>query len=80
MKTLEQHQRVYDPDGIAPTLFTPHGSDKSPKIIERGGQLILHGNLDTSFESQGRVYDPLGIAPTILTDHQPKIIERRTDD
>lgn len=39
MKTLEQHQRVYDPDGIAPTLFTPHGSDKSPKIIERGGAI-----------------------------------------
>ena len=31
-KRLEQHNRVYSTQGIAPTLFTPHGSDKSPKI------------------------------------------------
>lgn len=29
---LEHHNRVYDPDGISPTLFTPHGCDQSPKI------------------------------------------------
>lgn len=29
---LEQHNRVYSDIGIAPTIFTPHGGDKSPKI------------------------------------------------
>lgn len=30
--TLEQHNRIYDDDGVAPTIFTPHGCDQSPKI------------------------------------------------
>ena len=34
---LEQHNRVYSQDGIAPTIFTPHGGDKSPKIKCQGG-------------------------------------------
>lgn len=34
---LEQHRRVYSIDGISPTIFTPHGGDKSPKIQINGG-------------------------------------------
>lgn len=29
---LEQHNRVYDYNGLCPTLYTPHGGDKTPKI------------------------------------------------
>lgn len=73
MKTLEQHQRVYDPNGIAPTLYTPHGSDKSPKIIVSG--LLT----DTGYEKAQRVYDPEGISPALQSrdGKEPvKIIER----
>lgn len=33
---MEQHRRVYSTDGISPTIFTPHGGDKSPKIQLKG--------------------------------------------
>lgn len=36
---LEQHNRVYSDIGIAPTIFTPHGGDKSPKIVEESKEL-----------------------------------------
>lgn len=31
---LEQHNRIYSPNGIAPTLCESHGGDKAPKILE----------------------------------------------
>ena len=49
----DQNSRVYDTDGLAPTLSTMQGGGQEPKIIQRG-----HGY------NQGREHD---IAPTLTS-------------
>ena len=49
----DQNSRVYDTDGLAPTLSTMQGGGQEPKIIQRG-----HGY------NQGGEYD---IAPTLTS-------------
>lgn len=58
-KRLEHHNRVYSTQGVSPTLFTPHGCDKSPKIQVAGklGKKTQHYT----------VYEGGGIAPTIAS-------------
>lgn len=34
----EQNRRVYDPEGIAPSLQTMRGCQREPKIIIKGGK------------------------------------------
>ncbi len=54
---MEQHNRVYSDTGIAPTIFAPHGGDKSPKIAVAG-----HTGKKTQHNT---VYEGGGISPTI---------------
>lgn len=70
----DKMSRVYDPDGIAPTIETPSGGGKAPKIIVSG--LLTN----TGYEKAQRVYDPNGISPSLQSrdGKEPvKIIERR---
>lgn len=69
----DKMNRVYDPNGIAPTIETPSGGGKAPKIIVSG--LLA----DTDYEKAQRVYDPNGISPALQSrdGKEPvKIIER----
>lgn len=69
----DKMNRVYDPNGIAPTIETPSGGGKAPKIIVSG--LLT----DTGYEKAQRVYDPNGISPALQSrdGKEPvKIIER----
>lgn len=54
----EASGRIYDTDGIAPTVTAKQGGNHEPKIL-------ISGNLDQVHEASSRVYDPDGIAPTV---------------
>lgn len=69
-KTHEQSGRVYDKNGIAPTIHTMQGGNQEPKII--APEVI---QLNPSTESNGkqpyqhnRVYDTNGVMTTLDTD------------
>ena len=67
-KTLETHQRVYSPEGIAPTLTANGGGNQEKKIltdpqIEVVGQMV-GGKWENTYTLSRQVYDPEGIAPT----------------
>ena len=59
----DQHSRVYDTDGLAPTLSTMQGGGQEPKIIQRG-----HGY------NQGGEHD---IAPTLTSNsyHENNVLK-----
>lgn len=66
---LQQHNRVYSVEGVAPTIFTPHGGDKTPKVQIEGylGKRTQHKT----------VYGRGGVSPTIAAcdwKDPPKII------
>lgn len=67
--TLEQHNRVHDVEGIAPTVTTVL---ESPIIMEAGNL-----NNDTNFRRANTVFSADGIAPTLTAEHvginQPKV-------
>lgn len=54
----EASGRIYDTDGIAPTVTAKLGGNHEPKIL-------ISGNLDQVHEASSRVYNPDGIAPTV---------------
>lgn len=54
--------RVYDVEGISPTLSTMQGGDRQPKIIEAG--YCPYSNSNKQHQSN-TVYSPEGIAPTL---------------
>ena len=75
---LDIMNRVYDPDGISPTIHTRTGGGMRPKIEVTptgGGSLILAGNLNIKgyFDHLNRVYSKEGLSPTIIASQIPKI-------
>lgn len=70
---LDTSKRVYNSEGIAPTLPARNGMDITPKIIVEGS--LNHYNHDI----MNRVYSKEGISPTLDTmqggNRQPKVIE-----
>jgi DNA (cytosine-5)-methyltransferase 1 len=62
MKGNETVRRVYDPEGLSPTLTTSEGGHRQPKILE--GKATVIGNLGATNHGGENVYDPDGIAPT----------------
>jgi DNA (cytosine-5)-methyltransferase 1 len=61
MKGQENIRRVYDTEGLSPTLTTSEGGHRQPKIL-------VVGELDiNAIEHNKRVYDEEGIAPTCPT-------------
>jgi DNA (cytosine-5)-methyltransferase 1 len=61
MKANETVRRVYDPEGLAPTLTTSEGGHRQPKIL-------TVGNTNPSGRGMnGQVYHSEGLAPTCTT-------------
>ena len=69
---IDQHNRVYSADGIAPTVCPPHGNGDSPKIEDK---LIRAGTLDLPYDQDSRVYSTEGIAPTLRVGGPPPSVE-----
>ena len=73
IKGNEQVRRVYNPDGVSPTLNTMGGGNRQPKILEEN-ELKFVGGIDTTdkwidneklsrnYKEGYRVYDSEGIA------------------
>lgn len=61
IKGHETVRRVYDPEGLAPTLTTSEGGNRQPKIL-------VVGNTNPSGNGMnGKVYDSEGLSPTLTT-------------
>jgi len=83
IKGNEQVRRVYDPEGLSPTLNTMQGGNRQPKIIIENinNELIQVGMLEgKGFETRRRVYSPEGLSPTLHGigsggNTEPKILE-----
>lgn len=84
--TFEPANRVYDPEGIAPTLPTCAGGNIQPKVIYvrqatktgtipcvRGG--IADLNYPDSKTRRGRVQENGTVCPTLTTENIPNVIE-----
>lgn len=57
----EQNKRVYDSNGIAPTLTTMQGGGQEPKVL-------LQGNINPSGNGMnGNVFSEEGLSPTLTT-------------
>ena len=61
-KTHEQSGRVYDKNGIAPTIHTMGGGNQEPKVF--ADEIIV---LNDATHSQQRIYSQEGISPSILS-------------
>lgn len=59
--------RVYNPDGISPTINCCGGGDREPKIIEP--KIIKRGNYSPSGHNASTIVDVQGIAPTVMENH-----------
>ena len=82
IKGNEQIRRVYNPEGLSPTLNTMRGGNRQPKIIE-SNELVQVGMLEgKGFETRRRVYSPEGLSPTLHGigsggNTEPKILETK---
>lgn len=81
----DQMNRVYDPEGISPTLKTMSGGGRGVNIIERQPGIEVVGSLEgVSNESRSRVYSPEGISPTVDTcsggGRHVKILEKSAEE
>ena len=71
-KVTEMHQRVYSPEGIAPTITAQGGGNQEKKIVvddEPKAQVVgmmEGGKWDRVYNLSRCVYDPEGIAPTLV--------------
>lgn len=78
-KIFDQSRRVYDTDGLSPTIIAS-GGDKAVKIVEGGTihQIAqLHPNsADAKLHQHSGIYGHMGVAPTLLaTDYKrPKMV------
>ena len=59
--------RVYNPDGISPTINCCGGGDREPKIIEP--KIIKRGNYSPSGHNASTIVDVQGITPTVMENH-----------
>lgn len=75
---LEYAQRVYDPDGVSPTVKCSQGGGTMAKIeVDPGIELAGDLHEDGRLEQHNRVYGADGVSPTLYTPHggdkSPKI-------
>lgn len=59
--TFESANRVYDKNGICPTLPTCAGGNHQPKVID----IKVVGKLENTYDQSSRVYDSEGLSPTL---------------
>lgn len=64
IKGNEQVRRVYDSEGLSPTLNSMQGGNRQPKILEEN-ELIQLGNIYPSNGQNGNIYSTEGVSPTI---------------
>lgn len=62
--TFESTNRVYDKNGIFPTLSTCQGGDRQPKIIEEA-KIKKVGQISTDKSQCGTVVSETGLSPTL---------------
>jgi len=62
-KVTEMHQRVYDPDGISPTITAQGGGNQEKKIIVAGQ--LTDGKWQNVYKMHREVYDANEIVPAI---------------
>ena len=84
-KDIQDRQRVFDTEGICPTLRSTDYKDPT-KILEKKAEIIEVGNLKEGQQNwdspqTGRVYSTEGISPTLNTcgggGHEVKIVEKK---
>ena len=61
----DQMNRVYSPEGIAPTQLVKSGGGRETKILEKGVVINKVGNIYPSGGQNGNVYATDGLSPTI---------------
>lgn len=66
--------RIYNIQGLSPTLTTMAGGDCQPKVLIKVGEIE-----DIKFKANSRVYSDMGIAPTLLSRSDCKIAETQND-
>ncbi len=60
--------RLYDPNGLSPTLGAMQGGNRQPFVtVHKTGKIIKVGNVYPSGGQNGNVYDEEGISPTIIS-------------
>ena len=66
-----QAGRVYDPNGLSPTMDTCSGGNRMPKILIKDDNVgvVVLGNYSPSGHNASRVVDSEGIAPTVMENH-----------
>lgn len=70
MKGNEQTRRVYDDNGISPTLNTMQGGNRQPKVLTNDfNNISVIGNYMPSNHDASRVVDSEYIAPTVKENH-----------
>ena len=73
--TIDQHNRVYSEEGIAPTVCASTGGLATAPKIE-APDLIRTGTMtDEAYEQDQRVYSSEGIAPTLRLGGKPPSVE-----
>jgi site-specific DNA-cytosine methylase len=68
---FEKTNRVYDEDGIAPTLTSTSANERI--LVRKIKQLNTLTNGKQTYQ-QDRIYDVNGIAPALSTDSRPSMI------
>lgn len=68
--------RVYNPNGLCPTIRTPSGGGITPMIMETDKTICLNSKVNGKQPSlQDRVYDVAGCSTAITTSFLPSIAE-----
>lgn len=82
---FDKSNRVYDSNGIAPTLTCANSENERYMVYMNTSELIQVGILDGKHEQSNRVYDEEGLCPTIMAGQRmtcmggyvsPKILTR----
>ena len=74
--TYDKSNRVYNENGIAPTL-----TSQIEKVLTNKADMQLLGNYMPSGHSAGRIFDTDGIAPTVMENHGTvtAIVEKKSN-
>ncbi|MBO5957511.1 MAG: DNA (cytosine-5-)-methyltransferase [Bacteroidales bacterium] len=58
--------RVYDADGLSPTLHSMQGGNLQPMVVVEP-KIVKAGQIEGSYDQSGRVYSPEGLSPTVMS-------------
>lgn len=69
--TFESANRVYDSQGISPTIPTCGGGGLQPKVLE----VEVLGGMGEQVSNRGRVIENGEVCPTLTTENIPSVLE-----